>query len=551
MSSSQESSAPYKSRLLNFFNRQYLKINSSLGISVRQFTQTFNTGIATILYPFYLLLNNTKKLGNIFTQKSSQVEQQKLNQSTQKISSDYILDQVSEQIINISEIPKLKKNSAKGMASLINNQQIIIAKNNNQIKTFFSPRQQEKIKIIINDIVTEYEKQNKFLLKGELREKKYLQGSFNIIKSFNQKKYQQRINHNLEKSKKSEIIKNSQHLSEQLTDEAKNSISDKIILFIDRVVFKIEKGTLIIFEGKNKNITNPKNDHYNADLEAEDKKYFRILIESAIKYFFGSKKEHHQTIDDSNYEQKIIDSAPGNQKNAHNIIHKNREISKAIENIAHQTQEVLPIIQAKTEKLMVKGLSQASLIKTKVDNLIQDDNPLNIQALIWAAIDYFFNVKLDENKPLTFSKNSEELFLIDGQISDPWLSWEDLYGEKKSPLFNNQLKTNPPSAIVIDKSLEKDLEISKQVSDNKNNLTNQSLSKNKNNTENKTITIVQEKEFTEVEKHPSEGEIEAKVISIGYDKHFLEIILEKLDTLILALEEFILKIIRFLKSLIA
>ena len=167
MSSNQESSTRYKSRLLNFFNRQYLKINSSLGISVRQFTQTVNTGIATILYPLYVLLKNTKKIGNIFTGTSENISKKQLNKTSEQVSSDYILEQVSEQIIDIPEIPKLKRKSVKGLASLIDNHNIVIAKPKNQIKIVFPPRHQEEIKTIIDTVITEYKTE-----KGLLNQRK-------------------------------------------------------------------------------------------------------------------------------------------------------------------------------------------------------------------------------------------------------------------------------------------------------------------------------------------------------------------------------------------
>ena len=194
---------------------------------------------------------------------------------------------------------------------------------------------------------------------------------------------------------------------------------------------------------------------------------------------------------------------------------------------------------------MVKGLNQASVVKSKFDSVINhDDNPLNIQALIWAAIDYFFNIKLDKDKPLTFSQSTKELFLIDGQVSDPWLSWEDLYGEKNPLQFQDNQDKNIDHKSVVHTPLKKDLSVSKNKVDTQKDLIAKVTS------ESKTITLVDEKKFIDVQKHPSEGEIEAKVITMGYEKHFLEIILEKLDVLILTMENFILNIVNFFKSLI-
>ena len=76
-------------------------------------------------------------------------------------------------------------------------------------------------------------------------------------------------------------------------------------------------------------------------------------------------------------------------------------------------------------------------------------------------------------------------------------------------------------------------------------------------TEQTAIEIVQEPKNVTVEKikkeastYDSANAIEAKVIEIKYEKHLLVIILEKLDQLIVWLEEKIIKLIKIIKVLI-
>ncbi|MGY6530688.1 MAG: hypothetical protein ACXITR_12270 [Cyanobacterium sp.] len=546
MSSNQESSTRYKSRLLNFFNRQYLKINSSLGISVRQFTQTVNTGIATILYPFYVLFNKTKKLGNVFSGTSDNSATQSLNSTPAKLSSDYILEEVSEQIINIPEIPKLKRKSVKGLASLIDNKKIIIAKPKNQVKIVFPPRHQEDIKTIINSVVTEYKKNQELLLTPTLKDKKQLKPSFGIFNPFKFFSRKSKIIQDLEQLKDSDLVL-TKTPQKPLEKESIEPDQNKIVLFIDKLFLKIEKGTLALFN-KEKNIITPQQDKDELlnNIDTQETTYFLGLIEAAVNYFFGSKDSQSKSIDNVANTRQSINHTLKEKYNSITQSSTGKEINQAIQGIVNQSQELLPVIQAKTEKLMVKGLNQASVVKSKFDNVItQDDNPLNIQALILAAIDYFFNVKLDQNKPLTFSQNSHDLLLIDGQVSDPWLSWEDLYGEEKPPALHHNLTQKVDHQVIINSPVKENLSshLEKKLEDQEDSI-------KPIPSEKKTITLVKETQFTDVEKHPSEGDIEAKVVTMGYEKHFLEIILEKLDLLILIIEEWILKIVTFCRSLI-
>ncbi|AUC61441.1 hypothetical protein AA637_09845 [Cyanobacterium sp. HL-69] len=539
MSSNQESSTRYKSRLLNFFNRQYLKINSSLGISVRQFTQTVNTGIATILYPLYVLLKNTKKIGNIFTGTSENISKKQLNKTSEQVSSDYILEQVSEQIIDIPEIPKLKRKSVKGLASLIDNHNIVIAKPKNQIKIVFPPRHQEEIKTIIDTVITEYKTEKGLLTTENSNDKKQLKPSFDLINPFKLFSRNRKISQDLEQLKKSDLISTQPPEETSLNNQNIEPDSNKVILFIDKLFFKIEKGALTVLKKEESIVKSQENNSQSLDnVNKQEKAYFVALIEAAINYFFTSKDIDNKTIENDKCDNYTL-------KEKHHLSKTNKEITQQIQGIVTQSQEILPVIQAKTEKLMVKGLNQASVVKSKFDSVINhDDNPLNIQALIWAAIDYFFNIKLDKDKPLTFSQSTKELFLIDGQVSDPWLSWEDLYGEKNPLQFQDNQDKNIDHKSVVHTPLKKDLSVSKNKVDTQKDLIAKVTS------ESKTITLVDEKKFIDVQKHPSEGEIEAKVITMGYEKHFLEIILEKLDVLILTMENFILNIVNFFKSLI-
>mgnify|MGYP001822008216 CR=1 FL=1 len=56
------SNEPYKSRLLNFINRQTIRWQDKLGMTVRRLRSTTEMGIQLLLYPFYVMLQTGRTL---------------------------------------------------------------------------------------------------------------------------------------------------------------------------------------------------------------------------------------------------------------------------------------------------------------------------------------------------------------------------------------------------------------------------------------------------------------------------------------------------------
>ena len=125
-----------------------------------------------------------------------------------------------------------------------------------------------------------------------------------------------------------------------------------------------------------------------------------------------------------------------------------------------------------------------------------------------------------------------EIIVINEEVADPWLLWEDLYGYNALPYSS----INDHNSLTINQGEENiELAVLDVEIDYKKNNTIVETKSNLNN------IIIQEEE--------EKKEIDVNVIEIKYEKHLLEIILEKLDQIILWLEEILVTIINRIKLL--
>lgn len=73
MSPSHNSNQPYKSRVLNFMNRQSLRIGDRVKVSLRQLKIATIWGIQLLAYPFYWLIHSSTLVGKQLEQKATNV----------------------------------------------------------------------------------------------------------------------------------------------------------------------------------------------------------------------------------------------------------------------------------------------------------------------------------------------------------------------------------------------------------------------------------------------------------------------------------------------
>jgi hypothetical protein len=289
-------------------------------------------------------------------------------------------------------------------------------------------------------------------------------------------------------------------------------------------------------------------ENQNQDIVEENKEKISILklIKSAIEYFFTSKNNQLPEDNSITNNSLII-----NNNNQENLLPSSNTIKGIISKSQQTAEAIIPQIQQTTEQLINQGLNQLNIAKNNLNNKLNNpDDPFQVQLLIWAAINYFFNEKkstLSNNSKKSFlpSFSATEIVLINDEIADPWLSWEDLYNTESKDTATED------SFILVDQvSIE--LESFNNIVENQEILTNISSQKNTvlattKTAENKTIINNKKTNNLSNKKVTFEEEIEVKVIEIKYEKHFLEIILEKLDRLILWLEETLIRIVNKVK----
>ncbi|MBF2056231.1 MAG: hypothetical protein IGQ45_03185 [Cyanobacterium sp. T60_A2020_053] len=525
------SSSPYKSRLFSFLNRQYIKLNDSFGIKFRQLQQVVNTGIATIIYPFYLLLQTTQNLSKALQSNFSN----EVNNILVLPSCDQIIEDVAKEIIKYPQIQQLNLNKIQGLASILSTKEIVLVKKNKEIIKVFSS--QGEIKAIIRSARHRYWQNKRFLQlqsTSPKTTKKLSRGVnlFSFIRFFTAKN---NISNKLNQQNNS-LLTNQVNL----TENNKQKLNG-LILFIDNFLAKFDSNS-------SQNSLSQQSVNKEVLTNSETKKQSILgIIQSAIAYFFGFNSKNN-SLKEKSYNNQLAsqENKPSNQLNP-------APFTDIILSLAEKTQqktaEIIPVIQNAVEGLMVQGLKQVAVVKNQVNNLIGDENdPYQIQHLIWMAIDYFFNVKLQQKTKYTFSHQEEKLLLIDGEIADPWLSWQDLYGDNQSILSANNtanitinnINNFIPDTTVEGAGLLKNEEKKKINIVNKISVSNKTQKHEKNSNH---VAIVEKIS----DNKPTSQEIEATVISIEYEKHLLEIILEKIDQFIAWLENIFIKIIEKLK----
>lgn len=575
---SSPSNQPYKSRLFNFVNRHYIKFNSQINVKIRELGYVAKTGLQNLVFPLFWLWETTKKIGNTFSPASSSVTSRLTDSSSQKIlaSGDDVINSVNEVINLHPQLTSFPVKNFQGFASRIKDKQIICILDNNKFSDIIPVGKQEEVNDIIINIT---DKLTNVQLLPSASSSNFLSrflAGFNI---FRKSKTEVDISQDINNLHESDLAVNNQSSSNLFLPE-----KNKIILLIDSFFAILESITLLgdrkisddsqlmlDSEGKIINGENQDNNivNYSQALNSEDKEKLSIflLIQKAIDYFFNKgNNEKSLTENNDNFNDKL----PIYDNNNSSLALENSKNNNLVQIIINRSQDtianIIPFVEDTTDKIISQGLNQLNIVKDNLDNKLNNpDDPFQVKILIWAAINYFFNNK---NKSKDLSSNNSnnsndsilpsfaetEIIIIE-DVADPWLLWEDLYGYNAltDSLINNNYLTFASDAeiisdnreLVIESSLELVMLTTRQTQEI--NLENNQIIEIKSNSQS---VILREENTVKLEKEKVIlEEIEVKVIEIKYEKHFLEIIFEKLDQFILWLEEIIVKIVSRIKLL--
>ncbi|HEY9649683.1 MAG TPA: hypothetical protein V6C95_03400 [Coleofasciculaceae cyanobacterium] len=238
--------------------------------------------------------------------------------------------------------------------------------------------------------------------------------------------------------------------------------------------------------------------------------------------------------------------------------------------------------------------------KTNASTLTEtsDAHGFQIQALIYAAIDYFFG-RRNTDLPQTSSQNQSAIpaslhkdvhqlsgrnstvlppgtQLTDGMESDPWLTLDDLFGnaetselnstttaplEQKHPASKTQLpesftskipRVRKPLIWIGQKTSSPQVQNQRKTTALTKQQTSTSPTVDSGNTSistKKQVTSVTATSSPNTDLEPAPDWIETKVTPVGYVRHPLELLLSWLDHAMLQLEEFAIKLWQWVRHL--
>jgi hypothetical protein len=228
--------------------------------------------------------------------------------------------------------------------------------------------------------------------------------------------------------------------------------------------------------------------HWKTNLDQRDHNAILSLIRSAVDYFYGVNPKNSLTGDGSG--ERTVNQHP------------------------KFLRPVYPLIQ------QGKGIIQNSPIGSRFNRMsAPDQDPFTVQQLIQAAIDHFFG-KSDAHTITSSIKTETEI------ASEPWLTRADLFRENESSQY--LASTSTPD----DENEDFSVAVSRYLTDN--------FSPPK--------TLLQAQAESQASDQSAEW-LQAEAVSMGYDKHILARILEWVDRALVWLEERLLRLWQWLSSL--
>jgi hypothetical protein len=256
--------------------------------------------------------------------------------------------------------------------------------------------------------------------------------------------------------------------------------------------------------------------------------------------------------------------------------------SNALVPVQERSQEIVQVAQTKLNIFLYgkEQLAARGEITANADGL--ETHTLNLQALIEAALNYFFGVG---NRKTLESTTSNELLqgkLLSSRLrkslskssqlenqdltDDPWLTWNDLFGDteiiaqkpvtlsgRTNPALGSSLSAGhfPQNHLTVKQPkvgsglVRRSQKTFGKVASTKQTRT--SISQSKSESRKGEILHQQFHQSSQVEAQPDW--IETKATSIGYEKHPLEQLLEWVDYVMLWLEERFVRIFQSLRQL--
>lgn len=144
---------PYKSRLFNFLNSQYIRIHSGVNRKLRQWGIAVRGGLEIVLFPFLRLWEIITKTGN----KSFASAKRKSGGFLPEAACDKIIRQVTEKMAREKDLPVLLIHEFQGLACRLQDGCIVGVMANNQVREIIPRNRQQEISELIEAVLASNE----------------------------------------------------------------------------------------------------------------------------------------------------------------------------------------------------------------------------------------------------------------------------------------------------------------------------------------------------------------------------------------------------------
>ncbi|MBR8826292.1 MAG: hypothetical protein DSM107014_00055 [Gomphosphaeria aponina SAG 52.96 = DSM 107014] len=524
---------PYKSRVFNFINRQYIRSLDRLGKTVRQLKSLGAWGVQIMLYPVYLLVQIGRLVGRQLGQRIEQIQAQLpsetgLEQPDKPLQA--VLQTVKPWLCAEKNQPLLPESPGgkliiHGVATLLETRGLVLVTTENQILPVLTQEQQQKLQQRMSWEIANFCREQRLNQTSVRRLPRITTNNphlFGPVQLFWQVM--------------SWMQRGSVAIAIDLFGESHLVVSSPCFLPAPIHPPLPANGFLATL------------DHTVADLEVQQlspgktASYLQALIKAAVDYFFQKNKRQGQL------GSKEVQQISLTQNNSF------LPVSRGIEGdrlpSSNQPINRIRIFMERLGNSLVLLVPKNPVIRGSHSNTAQpttQPDPFEIKVLIQAAIAYFFG-KNQGNLPETENhffpeNNPTNLQLPPDTLEDPWLSWEDLYGQE-IPVAANQVVNLPPSVAILPQGRKTPKTLRKQQ------LFQRNLTKVQSQALQNTHAPVENSSNLPTQKPPqnlTEDFVETEAKSVGYVQHPLERILQWLDRAILWLEELLVTIWRKLK----
>ena len=555
--SSPPPNTPYKSRFLNTINRTFLKWNNNSKININKLKIAAKWGVQILIYPIYIGIQTARvAVGQL------------LSPSKNKTSSDNhslpsnIDNEIEQPIDKILKVvnPQLPI-SIKGIASELANQKIVLINQENKLVHLENNIQEKQLKNWIKWELANYYRNQKLLKLNQKNphylspikvnnshvifplnifwltmawiEKSPIAITLNLFGELYVIQKQQKLDHNSQLN----VINDHDDYSHIHNYIEKNNYlqSSTVITQIDQKISSLETNENIInlskyiqnISQKFHHLTSEKT-QLNFNHNSDNPFTIKAIIIAAIDYFFGESNKDKNITTSNNFNLSLSTSSELSDNNlldyAESFIINNTNISQTLDNKDNSRQKQLNT--ATIEKTIADpwlASDDVFELTTNSRNYSADNNGNNSDQINVSEINNFH--LLSENpKPSRLTRIKEVLSNLKSQnLSSQSISWREIPTQATDNLFQNVPEENLTKISSEAPIKVKEILTYSEVKLNSYNSGNQGIDND-------------------------DSYVETPATHIGYEKHFLEYILEWLDNIIVTIEESIINIFKWFKN---